>query len=237
MSDIESFNLLNRIIDNSLDAASKLEISFYHNNINRLMIDQRFDSCMKYTIGLEIIDTYFDLKKSLMRHKDSIIVYRYKSESPGTDFTENIKKMIHYQYSIGKYLDELAECIKEFDIAGYLDDKNTKNNKYIDLRDEQRLEIFEEVLTRLENFENFQLNFFNSEKFDLLRTHFYKGLSYQDIFEKMLTRYIERVKWARIETLKIKYAKHIGIEYSLSEATENINNIIREYNRIDKNYF
>ena len=104
------------------------------------------------------------------------------------------------------------------------------------LMDKERLETFQELLENLENFKISQLDLYNADNnFYLSRIYVKKHLDYENTFENILDRYIERVRWAEKEIMKIKYAKHTCIEYSLLDATEKINNCIEEYNKIDQN--
>ena len=224
---------LNIIIDNSIELASKIDDTYYVNSMRQIMIDNYIDPDTKYRVGIDIINTYFYLKKQLMRYKDTLKHYRNEYATSNNNLDDNIKKMIKFQYSIGKHLNDAIEFISMFDIKSYRD-KNNKNNKMIEFIDDEYIETFQELLENLENFKISQLDLYNADKFYLSRIYVDKHLDYENTFEKILERYIERVRWAEKEIMKIKYAKHTCIEYSLSDATENINNCIEEYNKIDQ---
>ena len=153
MSNRESFNILNRIIDTLLDAISKLIIKFYHIDI----INNRFDLDTKFYNGLEIINSYFDIKDDLMRHKD-FNEYYYQNKSVKLSIEDMIEKTIDFQYYIDKYLDKSNECIKVFNIEKYLYDTHIElNNKCIDTADDNPFEEFYELLDDLDNFKIYQL--------------------------------------------------------------------------------
>ena len=215
-------------VDNLIHVATEKLNESYVKNMKHVMTNHDFNSDIKYRIGIDIINTYFDLKKDLMIYKDSIIVYRPNIK---------IEEILNFKDYISKSFNEVFKSINVSNIEEYelFDHNNDELYETVELKNEERLEMFQELLEDLENFKNYQLELFDFDKFYLLRAYINKGLNYEATFKKILERYIERAKWIEKELMRIKYENYIGIEYSLSEATEKIYNTISEYNEIDDN--
>ena len=233
MSNRESFDMLNSIVNKLLITYNRLEISQYIKIIKQVMIDNYIDPDTKYRVGIDIINTYFDLKKQLMRYTNSVKHYHNKSIIEGINIKNRIERIIGYQYSIVNHLNEITEWIHMFDIESYRY-KDNKNNKMIGFINIEDIKTFQDLLENLENFKIIQFNLYNADNFYLSRIYVKKHINYENTFENILDRYIERMKWVEKELMKIKYSNYIGIEYSLSDATEKINNCIEEYNKIDQ---
>ena len=233
MSYRKLYNLSNSIANSLLDIAAKMEKTYYTNNIKQIMDDNRIDPNIKYDIGSDIVDRYLYFKKKLFRYENSVKYCHDKYLKSGIDFNDKTKKMIDLQYSIINHLDEIDDYIKMFNNEKYRNN-NIENNKIVELEDEEYLQMFEELLEDLENFRNHQLDLYLSENFYISKIYFNKYDDYENIFEMILDRYIERIRWIEMEIIKIKYSKYIGIEYSPSVAKKNIYDTILKYHKIDQ---
>ena len=210
---------------------NRVDYIFYYANIKYLITNNQINLNIKYQILINIIDIHHDIIKGMLKHDNTVSRYKYRYRYD-TDFLKKIKKMMKFQDTIFNYLYKKIETVLQFNIKNYaqffqVSEIKSNNN-------EQSSSMSENLLKDLNDFKISQFNFFVNKKKDGL--DIFDDFEYEDIFEKLLDRYLKRLKYVELEIIKIIYGNHIGIYYPLSEAIKNFNNYISECKREDNIY-
>ena len=227
----EFYNLLLYNIENLLSHINITGWNFFYDNIEKIMsTNQLIDPIIMYKNIIYILTIYRYNTRNLLIYSNCVSEYHYRHKYDN-DILSKIKKMVFLQNNISSYFINLMFAISEFHIKNDIDFQTYGFNPYPNLRDIDQLQIFEKFLKNLHDFKIIQFKIFNTKK--LISLEKFNTNKYNNIFEKLLNRYIERLIIAEFEIIKIKYANRMGLDYSLDDAREYFNNLIANCNKED----
>ena len=227
----KSYDMAYYSVYNLLEATDKMANDFYDKNIERIMINNQFNTSNKYEFATDIMNIYTSILKYVLKYHDIILRYRYMHDS-NSDFLKKTEKMLSYQNSISGYFYNQILVIKSVNIR--YNSQALENKSYPDSKDEERIQIFKYVLKTLDNFKTSQLELFNKEKVKYLEK--FGDIEYENIFNKLLDRYIIRLRYIKWEKIRIKFGNYIDINYYIQNSIKNIDNYISECAEKDINY-
>ena len=228
-----SYDMIYDSINSLINIAKKLDFNFYSKSMHYVMTNNQFSPETKYRLGIDIVDIHIYTIKIISKFNYYLKRYCHKYESEH-DFLTKKKNMLYFYNNIKGYVGKITHNINTF-----LRDKCNKTSLeisevkiHINSRQVEQYKIFKDLWKHIKNFEKSQVELFNNNK-KIRSLEKFKYIDYDNIFEKIANRYIERKRYIELEILKMKYANNINIEYSLSEATENINIYISKCKKDD----
>ena len=225
-----SYNIIYRNTCNLIHVINRISYDFYSKNVNKIINYSQYNSETKQDIINSMLDIRISMIKSMLEHENIISEY-HRLYISDCDFSKKIVKIISFQNTISKYIHEILSSIDTFNTGYTIESDVPIANKYPNSKDKKRIKKFKKLLEDISDFETYQYQlFFEKKKINI------NNIDSKSNFVKLLNRYLDRFRYAELEIIKIRYANHIDIEYSLSEATENMNNYISKCKKDDDAY-
>ena len=237
------FNIIYNNNIELINISTKIAYNFCINNIQKVINDDRFNGNKKYHIICDILSIYMDIYKDILRYNDRILISQYKFKSDST-CSDLLQDSLDISKSLLKYIEYKRLDLKSFIIDGYISDEISTDiiEYHTKEKNDKEKKLSKYLFKYLDDFKNYECQLFNIDKF-----HFYsKSLKdptfiYDKAFEDVLERYVERVKYAELEKIKIKYGNNININHSLRYIENDIYNYVAECrktrNSLSKNIF
>ena len=224
----QSYYLMYNNVCNLINVINRMAYDFYFKNIEKLVNNDKYNSYTKYKLINHILDIRISMIKDIFIYDDSVTNY-YHLYNFYYNFSEKLNKMIFFQNIIITYINEKISNLEMFN-NNYIVNSPIIDT-YSNVKDKEQIQIYENLLKNLEDFKNSQFELFYIKKMENIG-----NINHDNNFILLLNRYLERLRYAEIEIIVIKYGNYIGIDYPLYEATKNVNNYISECNKYDNIY-
>ena len=200
----------------------KLANNFFNSTI-QIMIGNQFTPIKKYELSICILDIYLNIMKGILRYNNIIIRYDFKYHY-SSDLLIKIEKMVYYNNNISRYFYNQINIIKSFNFENGI--QNNLQELKINIKDE-----YNDILNKIKYFKISQYKIFDHKTFT--RIGYFMDIKYDDIFEKLLDRYIKRLKYIELEIIKIYYSEYINIDHLSYDTIQNIESYISKCNKED----